>query len=313
MTAEEHPMKFSRPGLVAVSCLALSIGATTALYASPIALVQGTIFSNPSTIFDTGQQAGSPLSDILAPWNFTCTTQCSGFGISGNGAAHVTNGALGVSSSLTVTGAPPANYSAGADSIANYTDLLTITGGAGGGVLELTYAINGSISEMGMNQSAADIFVLGPTGGYVQRNGGALQLNNGIGLIGEGPHADTVNFFIPFTYGSAFSIEPEMIANAVFFAPPDTTPFTATVAFNNTATLSSALVFAGTPLALGAENFTAGISSTSGLSYGPSGITSPVPEPASIMLLGTGLLLVGRRLRKKAGATRSSVRTPPSL
>jgi hypothetical protein len=59
-------------------------------------------------------------------------------------------------------------------------------------------------------------------------------------------------------------------------------------------------VFAGTPLALGAENFAAGISSTSGLSYGPSGIASPVPEPASIMLLGTGLLLAGRRLRKKS-------------
>ena len=123
-------------------------------------------------------------------------------------------------------------------------------------------------------------------------------------MQGNGPQNYPLIFYVPFTYGTAFSIEPQLYTNAIFEASFDTTPDTATVNFYNTATLDSALVYAGTLSSLGAQNNTANISSTSGLDYGPNGISSAAPEPGTSLLVASAIGLLAflnpRRNRKSA-------------
>jgi hypothetical protein len=202
---------------------------------------------------------------------------------------------------VNVTGTAPSNFEGEADSLANYTDTLTITGGSGNGVLVLTYTLDGSISApSGTNLNTEELLIMQATGGYHQLDGGTMTSGLGVSIFGTGTKSDTVAFYIPFTYGSALAIEPWMAANAPFITPGDTTPYSSTVDYFNTATLDSAVVFAGTPLDLGGQNNGAGIASTSGLNYGPGGVTSPVPEPGSWVLLASVIATVAFLKRRKA-------------
>jgi hypothetical protein len=228
---------------------------------------------------------------------------CPGYGISANGAANVINGSLGASSSITVTGSPGSNANVEADGIANYTDMLTITGGTGSGVLALTYMLTGAVSGAGAEGSDGYMLLFG-SGAY-SFNGGPIVISTGSqSMQGNGPQNYPLIFYVPFTYGTAFSIEPALYTNAIFEAPFDTTPDTATVNFYNTSTLDSALVYAGTLSSLGAQNNTANISSTSGLDYGPNGISSAAPEPGTSLLVASAIGLLAflnpRRNRKSA-------------
>jgi hypothetical protein len=132
-------------------------------------------------------------------------------------------------------------------------------------------------------------------------NGGPVTSGNGQAMLGNGPQSYPEIFYIQFTYGTAFPIEPELSTNALFEKPADSTPYTATVNFYNTATLDSALVYAGTPLSLGARNSAASISSASGLNYGPS-VTTPEPGnwPLAASAMGVLAFLKRRRNRKNA-------------
>jgi hypothetical protein len=278
--------------LALVSVIAAAIGVTP-VYADLSATVEGDVFqasTYPPFLFDTGLQTGSPFSDILAPWSFTCGS-CAGYGISANGAANVINGSLGATSSVTVTGAPGSNAYIEADGVANYTDTFTINGGSGSGVLAMAYTLTGDVSGAGAEGSDG-YMLMGGSGGY-SFNGGPIVISSGSrAMEGNGPQNYPIIFYIPFTYGTAFSIEPQLYTNAIFEASFDTTPDTATVNFYNTATLDSALVYAGTPSSLGAENDAADIVATSGLNYGPDGISSAVPEPGSWILLASALGIV---------------------
>ena len=284
--------------LAVVSVIAAAIGVTP-VYADLSATVEGDVFlasTYPPFLFDTGPQAGSLLSDILTPWSYTCGSSCVGYGISANGAANVINASLGASSSITVTGAPGSNAYIEADGVANYTDTLTINGGTGSGVLALAYTLNGDVSGAGAEGSDG-YMLMGGSGGYSFNGGPIVISSGGQAMEGNGPQNYPMIFYVPFTYGTAFSIEPQLYTNAIFEASFDTTPDTATVNFYDTATLDSALVYAGTPpgtppgipLSLGARNTAANISSTSGLNYGPDGISSAVPEPGSWILLASAL------------------------
>jgi hypothetical protein len=293
-------METSAYRLALLPIVAFAIGAATPMYADTI--VEGQVGQNlggsGSNLYSSGAQNGSAVSDIIN-WNFTCST-CVGYGISANGAAKVIDGSLGASSSVTVTGSPGAPLYGTAASDAVFTDMLTITGGTIGtsGVLELTYALDGVISNTGtgLNSSSASLYMTAAT--TFQYDNEGIESGGYVEIYDNGTKSDTVTFYIPFTYGTAFGTELDLDAGALF-VPVDSTPYTATVNYYNTAALSSALVFGGTPSNPGAENYAANIGSTSGLGYGPNGI-SATPELGTLFLVASALG-IGFFLKQRVG------------
>ncbi len=272
------------------------------------AVVQGNIFQNPDTtdftqghtIFNSPVNTGSPVSDLVN-WTFTCST-CSGYGLSGSGAAKVIDGSLGSVSSVTVTGSPTGpHYLAEANSYSQYDDTLTITGGTGSGVLELQYSLDGSSSSTGtgFDLSTSYLAIEGAFGGgaYFQINNGALTNGQEADFSGTGTFADTVTFYLPFTYGTPFTMDPILRSAANFYQDFDSTPYTATWDFYNTATVTAAAVLDGTANNPG-NAVAAQIASDSGLVYGATGI-STTPEPGTWLLVGCamGSLIFVRRGR----------------
>ncbi len=259
--------------------------------------VQGAVYSNPSTIFDTGQQTGSPLSEILI---WTCTT-CSSYGFSADGKAKVINGSMGVVSTINVTGTPGDSAS---HSIAQYDDTFTVTGGSGDGVLQLTYSLDGSITQTapGAYNTSLGFGTYGPS--VWQLDGGTIHhdgLTSGPALLGDGTKSDTVTFYLPFTYGTPFGKAFFMNSTAGFAHSTDSAPYTAAVDFYNTATPSSALVFNGPdPLSLGPQNTSALVTTGSGLQYTPGGVVALTPEPGDSLLFSSVLgFLALLKLRKR--------------
>jgi hypothetical protein len=294
-------MKVLKRSLIGWPLLVIALGAGAPMYAGTavsVATVEGHLGQNldvtsqaGTTLFDTGAQTGSPVSTTLPTWSFTCTT-CSGYGITGSGAAKVINGSLGANSTVTVTGSPGPNFLSAADNDADYIDTLTITGGTGNGVLALQYELDGSLSHTGTGPSVTSFLALAdPFATNYQLGSGAVNGGSEADFFGDVATSGTVTFYVPFTYGTAFTNELNLDAFAAF-ASGDSTPFTATVDFYNTAALHSALVFAGTPLSLGAENTAADIGSTSGISYGPNG-SSATPEPGTLFLLASAMGVLG--------------------
>jgi len=276
------------------------------------AIVSGNVFQNPDqtdftqghTIYNSPTNIGSPVSDLVN-WTFACST-CGGYGISGSGAAKVVNGSLGAVSSVTVTGAPPgAHYLGEANSYAQYDDMLTITGGSGSGVLQLQYSLDGSASDTGtgFNLSTSYLAVFGAFGGgaYYQMDNGPLTNGQEADFSGNGTKSDTVIFYLPFTYGTQFSMEPILRTAANVYKDYDSTPYTATWDYYNTATLTAALVLDGTASNPGSVVNGAGIDSTSGLTYSSTGISS-TPEPGTWLLVGSAIaaLMLVRRTRARS-------------
>lgn len=308
-------MKILTRSLVALALLAIALGAGAPMYADFLgaATVEGDLGQNLDTtspaggmtLYNTGAQSGTPVSDIIS-WSFTCPpSTCSGYGISGSGAANVINGSEGASSSVTVTGSTGAHFLSAADTTADYVDLLTITGGTGSGVLELQYGLDGSISQTGTGPNALSFATLANPFAYdYQLDSDGITSGSEADFFGNGTYNDTVTFYIPFTYGTAFGTELTLDAFAGF-GSGDLTPLTANVNYYNTAALNSALVFAGTPSDPGAENAAAVIDSASGLGYGPNGI-SAVPEPATWFLLASAMGVLA--LAKRRGAFRPTLR-----
>lgn len=253
-----------------------------------------------------GQNLGGVGSNLLTTnlpsWTFTCST-CVGYGISATGAETVTGGSLGTSASITVTGTPGASLFGITSNDALFTDTLTITDGVGSGVLELTYALDGVISNTGsgLNSSNASLNMT-PAGTYFQLDSEGIMPGGYVEIDGNGTYNDTVTYYIPFTYGTALPTELDLNASAEFNG--DSTPYTATVNYFNTAAPISALVFGGTPSDPGAENTAAVIGSASGLTYGPNGI-SGVPEPSSWFLLACAIGFLA--LAKRRGAFRPTI------
>jgi len=195
-------------------------------------------------------------------------------------------------------GTPGASLIATALSSAVFGDTLTITAGTGSGVLELTYALDGVISNTGtgFNSSSADIFMNAAT--YYQYDNEGMVSGNYVEIDGNGTYNDTVTLYVPFTYGTAFATGIELDAQPLFEGGPDSIPYTAAVNYYNTAALTSALVFGGTPSDPGAENNAAVIGAASGLNYGPNGI-SAAPEPDTWLLVASamGVLALAKRRR----------------
>ena len=285
-----------------VSPLCLAIG----LPAHADAVVQGAVYqygdyTNPGgtqqNLYNSPINVGSPVSQTVN-WNYTCdVVSCPGYGLTATGASKVINGSLGAQSSLSLSAAPAGlpNYMAEANSYAQYTDNLTITGGTGSGVLKLQYTVDGSAGGGSPTSSViygggyAYVGIFGAAGVSYSLNNGAITNSSVAYINGAGANkSDTVTFYVPFTYGTAFSIEPILKTTAQFLAY-EPTPFATNWDYYNTAALDSVLVLDGTPSNPGSTVGTASIASTSGLGYTPTGISS-VPAPATWLLFGAGLV-----------------------
>lgn len=279
--------------------LAIFVGSSAPMYANPVlsqATLEGAVGQNLDTtsqagtsLFDTGVQTGSPVSTILPPWTFTCST-CTGYTITASGDAKVVNGSLGAESSVTVTGTVGPHFSAAADDTADYFDTLTITGGTGTGVLVLQYTLDGSTTETGTGPNPSFLSLTNLFATDFQVGSGTVTSGTEADFFGLNATSTTVTFYLPFTYGSALATELTLDAFADFAPSAGTT----TVDFFNTASLDSALVFAGTPTSLGAQNTSANINSASGISFG----AAAVPEPGSWLLVGSAMAVLGLLRRR---------------
>jgi hypothetical protein len=111
-------------------------------------------------------------------------------------------------STISVTGTPGSSYSAEADSYAQFTDNLTITGGTGTGVLALMFATDGSIGNTGTGYNGSYVYLaLFDASGVYSAINGEPATNTDIQYF----TSDTnVTFYVPFTFGTQFSIEPVM-------------------------------------------------------------------------------------------------------
>ncbi len=297
----------------ALPLIALAVTVSTPVHAQVEnaqngALVQYTnypVIASETPLYVHGTN-GNNVTNATFSWTSTCTT-CAGFHVTGSGSTHITNGSLGASSSISVTGTTPgSNFALIAGTLANYYDFLDITGGSGNGVLVLSFSLDGSMTQTGPGSNVGLIqagLELAPTNTVAYANGSLLAPGKTLAVFsGLGAHSDTVVEDIPFTYGTTFEILAWLGTGATYSAGNgNAPPFSSTVNFYNTLALNSALVYnGGTPASPGTQlNSGALIGSASGLGYTPDGNTpAPVPLPASAWLLAggvAGLLGYGRR------------------
>lgn len=262
-------------------------------------------------LYNSSVALGPANSDVAGSW--TCNTSCTGDVFSASGAGQANNGILGATATLSVPSTPAAGPYAFAYTNAEFIDLLTITGGSGPGVLVLRFTVDGSITTtqpgagtVGTVATLSMCLVDGcnDSGVYSSLNSGAATQTTEQGFQSNA----TVTFYVPFTYGTQLEIEPFLSAQDQFLGGSpylDGTPFTTTANFNSTVTLTSASVFTGTPTSLGTQVSNASIGSGDGFTYGPSGLSSTVPEPATWLLVASALgTLVFLNRRRDSGSAR---------
>jgi len=194
-------------------------------------------------------------------------------GVSGEAHAIADYGILKASATLTkAPGVEPFNFGTGE---AIFSEVLTITGGTGTSTIAFHFKNTGSLSVPGGNGAEAtselNVFF---TDGSFQSDNQQYLINSGNSEIIDDSFTTTA---FNFTYGVPFSFDVRLTANVSL---EETDAGTVTSDFFNTAEIEFVEV-GGDPIEIS-------VTSDSGTIYA-------VPEPATALIVGAGLLLWGRR------------------
>ena len=227
-------------------------------------------------------------------------TLVNGDSMTGSATADADFGHLMVkaSASYLLTSPETAFTFAGATTIELLTiDAAGLTGTPG--TLDVTYGLDGTVSSSG---AALAGIVSG-----VQWGGPApFNQEDGAFELRLASTSESVTVTGPFTFGDPFFLSMLMFTFAgtgeVCPTCPDfpigiverTGPGSGSADFFSSMTLTGLLPFSG-----GVPVLDALFSSSSGTQYSVDGVVTPVPEPGSLLLVGSGLAMAVRRLRRR--------------
>jgi len=236
---------------------------------------------------------------------------------SGAGSANANFGALTVSADGTITGPEPANGVAESIGLAIADDTINIP--AGTGFMELQYTLNGGLSQSASDLASGDIAAQVQIGSVTQQIFYGLISEGVAGAFGPngssapGCVVGTDNFqctnavisttMLPVTPGMGVTFDVGLMVST------DLLNGASSVDPSPGMTLSGIELFDanGNPI----SNFS--LTSGSGALYGANGLlgepTSATPEPSTLWMLASGLLLVAvvARMRQRRSSARGAL------
>ena len=163
------------------------------------------------------------------------------------------------------------------------------------GTPTLALLLSTALSVMNTNASgtATAHLLIGDTG-YVSPTGVGTLLSHIGGSVAVGDPLNTMSFFSSVDQGNGQNVSPGTFNTAAV-----TPNISATGSYD--ATNSAAIPLVSAPYSM-TENLTITLSAGSIMNYSSSTTLSPVPEPVSLLLVGTSLIGLGVSLRSKRAA-----------
>jgi hypothetical protein len=193
-------------------------------------------------------------------------------------------------------------YVASATATSTLNDSVTVLGAAeASGFLRLVFGVDGTVLEQLAGIGPNGTLLTADPGDYFQARESASLTANGVGATVTGGGPFTLD--VPLLFGSPqdLTIAFSTTAGATLPSPGGSSfGYEILADFLHTSTLTNALILDshGDPI-IGAS-----LLSAEGINYLQSPAASPVPEPATLTLVGAGLLFAGTRLRRARRATR---------